>query len=384
MNTIIKERKVKSLSLPKKLPINSKSRKTKSLSTSYSKLIIDDSYYKSKIIENKLKKERIQYIYSKYGNIFINILNKIKRNNINKFIEERIKIYNKFKQQFGNNINKCFNNNNSLRYNIDNQIFINNRLGTATKSAFSKIFIGKIKYNSTEKDIIIKFQDSSKEATNEFKILEILSNNIDKCPNFPILYININCFEGLENYIPLYDKESYNAIITEVAQGDLKIFTMNITDDDLFINAFEQIMMTLLFFNTLTNYCHDDSHLGNFLYFKINPGGYLHYRINGEDYYIKNLGYLWIIWDFGISKTKYTIIKEKKRKIVDIERITNILISTNIGFKFQMMLNNFKANCIDNINDYKTLVDNIQYVPDFFKYKPDIKNSNNKIYELTI
>ena len=97
MNTIIKERKVKSLSLPKLLPINSKSRKTKSLSTSYSKLIIDDSYYKTKIIENKLKKERIQYIYSKYGNIFINILNKIKRNNINKFIEERIKIYNKFK-----------------------------------------------------------------------------------------------------------------------------------------------------------------------------------------------------------------------------------------------------------------------------------------------
>jgi hypothetical protein len=38
-----------------------------------------------------------------------------------------------------------------------------------------------------------------------------------------------------------------------------------------------------------------------FLYHKIKKGGYFHYNIYGKDYYLENLGYLWIIWDFELS-----------------------------------------------------------------------------------
>ena len=47
---------------------------------------------------------------------------------------------------------------------------------------------------------------------------------------------------------------------------------------------------------------HNDAHTGNFLYYKIKPGGYLHYNIYGKDYYLENKGYLWVIWDFGLAK----------------------------------------------------------------------------------
>ena len=47
---------------------------------------------------------------------------------------------------------------------------------------------------------------------------------------------------------------------------------------------------------------HCDSHWGNFLYHKIKPGGFFHYKIIGVDYYIENIGYLWVIWDFGLSR----------------------------------------------------------------------------------
>jgi len=47
-------------------------------------------------------------------------------------------------------------------------------------------------------------------------------------------------------------------------------------------------------------FMHSDSHDGNFLYKKIHPGGYFHYKINEKNYYIPNLGYIWVIWDFGV------------------------------------------------------------------------------------
>ncbi len=46
-----------------------------------------------------------------------------------------------------------------------------------------------------------------------------------------------------------------------------------------------------MFFYQETKYFHYDSHWGNFLYHKIKPGGYFHYNIFGNDYYIENYGF---------------------------------------------------------------------------------------------
>ena len=56
-----------------------------------------------------------------------------------------------------------------------------------------------------------------------------------------------------------------------------------------------------MFFNYYTNRAHMDTHPGNFLYHKIKAGGYFHYELFGVDYYLENIGILWVIWDFDLS-----------------------------------------------------------------------------------
>lgn len=60
--------------------------------------------------------------------------------------------------------------------------------------------------------------------------------------------------------------------------------------------------MQLFFFNILTNTIHNDTHSGNFLYYKIKEGRYFHYSLYDKDYYLENNGYLWNLSDFGNVK----------------------------------------------------------------------------------
>jgi hypothetical protein len=46
---------------------------------------------------------------------------------------------------------------------------------------------------------------------------------------------------------------------------------------------------------------HTDLHIGNILVQKIKPGGYWIYKLDNVDYYLPNLGYVFIISDFGFS-----------------------------------------------------------------------------------
>ena len=55
-----------------------------------------------------------------------------------------------------------------------------------------------------------------------------------------------------------------------------------------------------MFFHKYINAHHRDAHAGNFLYHKVKPGGYFHYNIYGQDFYLENIGFLWVIWDFGL------------------------------------------------------------------------------------
>ena len=71
---------------------------------------------------------------------------------------------------------------------------------------------------------------------------------------------------------------------------------------ELLENAFAQIMMSILSFHRFTSLIHKDTHAGNFLFHKIKKGGYIHYVFNKKNIYIKNVGYLWIIWDYGLAK----------------------------------------------------------------------------------
>jgi hypothetical protein len=90
-------------------------------------------------------------------------------------------------------------------------------------------------------------------------------------------------------------------VFSELANGDYNDFHKLYFNNDVYIlNALAQIYLSFMFFYKYINAFHNDSHYGNFLYHIINPGGFFHYNIYGQDYYLENVGFLWVIWDFGL------------------------------------------------------------------------------------
>lgn len=163
----------------------------------------------------------------------------------------------------------------------------------------------------------IKIQKLIEEAILEIDILEKLRNALLKkiSPHFPYLYSTLYCndvrkdFQNIDiDILPETIQEAYESntplvmILNELASGDLEMFIKdNSNNNELIINAYVQVVISLFSFSMVTGLYHGDTHWGNFLYHKIKPGGFVHYRIQGDDYYLENKGYLFTIWDFGAS-----------------------------------------------------------------------------------
>lgn len=72
---------------------------------------------------------------------------------------------------------------------------------------------------------------------------------------------------------------------------------------------------------------HNDLHAGNVLVHKIKPGGYFLYKINNKNYYVPNLGYVFLLWDFGMISIPGMIKGkfENKKNETDIARICSLM-----------------------------------------------------------
>ena len=164
------------------------------------------------------------------------------------------------------------------------------------------------------------------DSVKEIFILKKLQEFVQKgYQNFPIIYHSIDIKK--KNYIlqnmqtPILDDVSnfmnnrnfYNVYINELANSDLRHFLKDYDNndqnskytDELLLNAVAQIFMSIASLHNV-GIKHNDTHFGNFLYHEIKPGGYIKYTIKidsnkTETYYVKNLGFLWVIWDYGIS-----------------------------------------------------------------------------------
>ena len=118
------------------------------------------------------------------------------------------------------------------------------------------------------------------------------------------------------------------------------------------LNCFCQCLIAALMFNTYTDHLHNDTHLGNFLYHTVDKGGYFHYKYKNKDYYLENLGYIMVIWDFGLAKP----FSDKEFHIFrDIEYIMDIIIYYYNGFiKEKPELNN-------SLVSLRSMTDNLNY-----------------------
>jgi hypothetical protein len=168
--------------------------------------------------------------------------------------------------------------------------------------------------SSKKSSLAIKISEYTKENKLEAKLNEELTKYVisNRCPHFIIFYAILIC----NQYGHHPDKQSFNITkyknatflsnneyyitLTELAEGVFYDIATGELRQEIIDNCTIQCLISMIFFNTLTSYCHDDTHLDNFLYSYINPGGYFHYNIYGVDYYLKNLGYLIAINDFGL------------------------------------------------------------------------------------
>lgn len=231
----------------------------------------------------------------------------IKRVSIN--IEDRIKtykMYTKYLSQY--NKNQCLKivkKGNLVEYSIaDDNIKIVKKIGT--ESVYGAIYLSKGSNVGELFRFASKIMVQDKSNTIEIKILMQVSNIvINKInPHFPIMYNTFFCNIREKNRdLPKFaNNKDYFINLNELANGDLKMFMLKEYNNYRLVNnAMAQVFIAILSFHSL-GYSHNDAHWGNFLYHKINPGGYIKYNINGNEVFIENLGYLWIIWDYGFTK----------------------------------------------------------------------------------
>lgn len=204
---------------------------------------------------------------------------------------------------------------------LDKQIGSKSKWGLIFLSHFISTSYSKKLYFATK--IINSSLDNNILEYNILKLLTILNVEKQICPHFPICYGALKCDDFSRNKIDdrinlgkLRNKKLI-FIFSELANNNLKNLLKYSNDHKILLNAVVQIMISIMFFNKYAKSYHMDGHSGNFLYHEIKPGGYFHYVINGVDYYIENLGYLWVIWDFGL--------------IVPFSFIRNTSSSDNIG-----------------------------------------------------
>ena len=227
-------------------------------------------------------------------------------NRVSANIDHRIKyalLLNKYLENI--NIKQCLTKIGDNQYSLENQkIKLMKQIGSNSK--YGAIYMSKGTNEGELYRFAVKIMKQTKDNKYELLILQSLTKLVlqNKNPHFPIIYKNYQCDIKTDKNTPeIVSGSAYYISLNEIATGDLNKF-MHLTktghSEEILLNTIAQIMMAIFSFHKL-GYYHNDAHYGNFLYHRINPGGFLKYSIYGEDYYIENLGYLWIIWDFGKS-----------------------------------------------------------------------------------
>jgi len=111
---------------------------------------------------------------------------------------------------------------------------------------------------------------------------------------------------------------------------------------------------------------------GNFLFHKLSKtGGHIHYKIYGNDIYIKNLGYLWVINDFDLISEEDENTCMYNDYLVAMEAFVNYHTNKKFNTLFEEILKIIHSN-----RDSEKLFYNLQHIWSLTKpkYKKNILN----------
>lgn len=233
-------------------------------------------------------------------------------------IENRIELYKIISRYFKENLNPCLVEKDNKLYLQDTQgndaINFDKQIGSESMNAVAYLNSGTGNTGKIIKSNLLSFSCKIMDAgrnkspnLKEIKILDKMTEYVLKkyTPNFPITYLTLHCDKKCEYpNCPEYTKKSgYYIVLNELANEDLRMWLKNTYTNEEYNSIFLQIILSVYAFHNMGFY-HNDLHLGNFLIHKVKPGGFWHYKISDIDIYVKNMGYLLVIWDPGYAESK--------------------------------------------------------------------------------
>lgn len=202
---------------------------------------------------------------------------------------------------------------------------LGNKLG---KGSYGEVYAGE----KDERKVAVKFAKLKKESIDipysrddsgwhEYHILKFLIKPIIKkkiCPNLPLL---IDTFTCKERELILHNNEKVKTkcsiMLTELASSTLTEYLKTQRSDDELLSCLFQIMAGLTAIQLHAQILHYDMKFENILVYNCKAGGFWKYKLFDKDYYVPNYGHLFVLNDFGISRSmniKYPMYKEKSDK----------------------------------------------------------------------
>lgn len=131
-------------------------------------------------------------------------------------------------------------------------------------------------------------------------IKPIVAKNL--CPNLPVFIDTFLCDKC--DFIFRKGDVQHPCIITvmELAQSDMRdYFKFKPQSDEEIYSALFQIMAGLHAIQMSGQILNRDIKSKNILVYDVKPGGYWHYKIGKNDFYVPNFGKMFILNDFGVS-----------------------------------------------------------------------------------
>lgn len=164
-----------------------------------------------------------------------------------------------------------------------------------------------LKYSKLNSEMLNNIIDK-KIGWNEFRIFKDIINPLIKkgiSQNLPLMY-NYKICNSNEKLDPKKKEEITEKsliLMTELANCNLKEFLLDTPDDKILDNCLFQIMAGLYALQKHGAVLNFDIKAENIIVYKIQRGGYWTYDILNTTFYIPNYGYLFVITDFGLSRS---------------------------------------------------------------------------------
>lgn len=191
--------------------------------------------------------------------------------------------------------------------------------GNVFRAEISDLFFA-VKFSKIKSDAKQCLFSKDFSSWHEIYILEKIANTIIRkniCPNLPMIYDKFYCKNC--RLIFKEKKSTHPCVVSvvELANGNFKDFSFTKHSSEEYMSCLFQIMAGLHAIQVHGQIMNFDIKKENILFYNVPPGGYWHYVIHGKNYYVPNYGKLFILNDFGISRSmspKFCMYRNMKNK----------------------------------------------------------------------